>query len=45
MTELRYEVFVSDGVRRNRTQLLPDVADRVLTAGVHVDPRRNGTRY
>jgi glyoxylase-like metal-dependent hydrolase (beta-lactamase superfamily II) len=24
MTELRYEVFVSDGVRRNRTQLLPD---------------------
>ena len=24
MTELRYEVFVSDGVRRNRTQRLPD---------------------
>jgi len=24
MTEMRYEVFVSDGVRRNRTQLLPD---------------------
>jgi glyoxylase-like metal-dependent hydrolase (beta-lactamase superfamily II) len=24
MTELRYEVFVSEGVRRNRTQLLPD---------------------